>query len=139
MANDEHRPVSPSTREDDRHYDKALRPKSFAEYIGQRALVENLSVFVKAARMRVEAVHHILFCGPPGLGKTTLAHIIAAEMDSDIVASSGPAIERKGDLAGILDRALAPNPDDRYQSVHDLVDDIAAGFEDAEQLRQGLL
>ena len=70
--------------------------------MGQQQLVDNLKVFVHAAKKREEAVDHILFCGPPGLGKTTLAHIIAAETGSDIIVTSGPAIERKGDLAGIL-------------------------------------
>jgi Holliday junction DNA helicase RuvB len=80
-----------------------LRPRAFDGLRGPEAqLVDNLKVFVKAATLRGEAVDHIMFCGPPGLGKTTLAHIIANEMGSDIVITSGPAIERKGDLAGIL-------------------------------------
>ena len=102
MAEDDNRSVSPTVREDDDRFDRALRPKSFDEYVGQSDLLANLKVYVKAARKRGEAVDHILFCGPPGLGKTTLAHIIAHEMSSDIVVTSGPAIERKGDLAGIL-------------------------------------
>ena len=102
MATDDQRDVSPSTMGEDDGFDRALRPRSFGEYVGQRGLVDNLKVFVRAARKREEAVDHILFCGPPGLGKTTLAHIIAAEMQSDIIVTSGPAIERKGDLAGIL-------------------------------------
>lgn len=96
------RTISPSPLQDDDRYDKTLRPQTFDEYIGQRDLIANLRVFVTAARNRGESVDHILFCGPPGLGKTTLAHIIAREMDSEIVVTSGPAIERKGDLAGIL-------------------------------------
>lgn len=96
------RTISPSPLQDDDRYDKTLRPQSFDDYVGQEELVANLRVFVTAARRRDEAVDHILFCGPPGLGKTTLAHIIANEMDADIVVTSGPAIERKGDLAGIL-------------------------------------
>jgi holliday junction DNA helicase RuvB len=80
----------------------SLRPRSFGEYVGQEKMIENLKVFVQAAKQRNEALDHVLFCGPPGLGKTTLAHVIAAEMGVNIVASSGPAIERKGDLAGIL-------------------------------------
>ena len=102
MAEDDSRSISPNLREDDDRFDRALRPKSFGEYVGQADLLANLQVYVKAARKRREAVDHILFCGPPGLGKTTLAHIIAHEMESDIVVTSGPAIERKGDLAGIL-------------------------------------
>ena len=96
------RSISPAVREDDARYDKALRPVSFEEYVGQAELIANLKVFVRAAAGRGEAVDHILFSGPPGLGKTTLAHIIAHEAGSDIVVTSGPAIERKGDLAGIL-------------------------------------
>lgn len=88
--------------QDDDRYDRTLRPQSFDDYVGQEELVANLKVFVTAARNRAEAVDHILFCGPPGLGKTTLAHIIAHEMEANIVVTSGPAIERKGDLAGIL-------------------------------------
>lgn len=102
MADDENRSISPTVREDDERFDRALRPKTFDEYVGQSDLLANLKVYVKAALKRGEAVDHILFCGPPGLGKTTLAHIIAQEMGSDIVVTSGPAIERKGDLAGIL-------------------------------------
>lgn len=79
----------------------SLRPKVFEELIGQQALVDNLKVFVAAARERGEALDHILLCGPPGLGKTTLAHLMAREMGVDLHASSGPAIERK-DLAGIV-------------------------------------
>jgi len=99
---DDARPIAPTPREDDARFDKALRPTSFDDYVGQKALLENLRVFVKAAAGRGEAVDHILFSGPPGLGKTTLAHISAQEAGSDIVVTSGPAIERKGDLAGIL-------------------------------------
>ena len=96
------RTISPSPMQDDERFDRTLRPRSFDDYVGQEELVANLKVFVTAARNRDEAVDHILFCGPPGLGKTTLAHIIAHEMEANIVVTSGPAIERKGDLAGIL-------------------------------------
>lgn len=80
----------------------SLRPKRLAEYIGQQAVVEKLEIAVQAARERGEPLEHVLFHGPPGLGKTTLAHIIAAEMGSRLVTSSGPAIQRPGDLMGIL-------------------------------------
>jgi len=80
----------------------SLRPKRLSEYIGQRAVVEKLSIAVQAARERGEPLEHVLFHGPPGLGKTTLANIIAAEMGSRLVSSSGPAIQRPGDLMGIL-------------------------------------
>lgn len=87
---------------DDRPTENTLRPRSFGEYIGQSQLKENLGIFVKAAKAREEAVDHLLFSGPPGLGKTSLAHIIAAEMGVRCVVTSGPALEKKGDLAGIL-------------------------------------
>ncbi len=80
----------------------SLRPRRLSEYIGQRQLREKLEVTLNAAKGRGEAVEHILFHGPPGLGKTTLAHIIADEMGSKIVATAGPALQRTGDLMGIL-------------------------------------
>lgn len=80
----------------------SLRPKSFLEFVGQEDLKAKLKVFVAAARQRCEALDHILFCGPPGLGKTTLAHIIANELGVGMKQSSGPAVEKKGDLAGML-------------------------------------
>ncbi len=86
----------------ERRPERALRPDSFDDYVGQKALVGNLNVFISAARGRNDALDHMLFCGPPGLGKTTLAHLIAEAMGVGIVVTSGPAIERKGDLAGIL-------------------------------------
>lgn len=79
-----------------------IRPDSFEEYIGQNEVKENIRVFVKAALMRGEALDHVLLYGPPGLGKTTLAHIIANEMGSNIKTASGPTIEKSGDLAAIL-------------------------------------
>jgi Holliday junction DNA helicase RuvB len=87
---------------DDARFDLTLRPRNFAEVVGQRALIDNLKVFVKAAAGRKEPLDHVLFCGPPGLGKTSLAHVIANELGSQIHVTSGPALERKGDLAGIL-------------------------------------
>ncbi|MCK4461822.1 MAG: Holliday junction branch migration DNA helicase RuvB, partial [candidate division Zixibacteria bacterium] len=80
----------------------SLRPKTLAEYIGQKELRGKLKVTLDAARQRKEAAEHILFYGPPGLGKTTLAHIIAREMDSKLFATAGPALQRTGDLMGIL-------------------------------------
>ena len=82
--------------------ENVLRPKTMAEYVGQQKVKDNLSVYITAARARGEALDHVLLYGPPGLGKTTLAHIIAAEMGVSIKLTSGPAIERSGDLAAIL-------------------------------------
>jgi len=79
-----------------------IRPQSLKEYVGQTALKDNLDVFIKAARARGEALDHCLFYGPPGLGKTTLAHIIAHELQVGLRVTSGPAIEKSGDLAAIL-------------------------------------
>jgi len=94
--------VAPSALGDDARFDLTLRPRNFAEVVGQRALIDNLRIFVKAAKARQEPLDHVLFCGPPGLGKTSLAHVIAAELGAQIHVTSGPALERKGDLAGIL-------------------------------------
>lgn len=94
-------PLTPAQQPTD-NPDRALRPRGFAEYVGQKAVIDNLQIFLHAARKRGEPVDHMLFSGPPGLGKTTLATIIANEMRANLVMTSGPAIEKKGDLAGIL-------------------------------------
>jgi len=88
--------------EEETRYEVSLRPKSFHEFIGQQKLKENLSVFISAAKGRGESLDHVLFCGPPGLGKTTLSHIIAQELGVNIRCTSGPVLERPGDLASIL-------------------------------------
>lgn len=99
---DEQRIVTPKTRDEDRVADRSLRPRRLDEYIGQDQVKQSLSVFIEAARKREEPLDHTLLYGPPGLGKTTLATIIAAEMGVNLRITSGPAIERPGDLVSIL-------------------------------------
>lgn len=94
--------ISPAVQEEDRKVDQALRPVALDSFIGQEKIKENLKVFIQAAREREEALDHVLLCGPPGLGKTTLGYIIAREMGVNIRVTSGPAVERPGDLAAIL-------------------------------------
>ena|SRR3990167_8128706 len=100
MAED--RIISPTEREEEQQFDASLRPKTLQDYIGQEAIKANLKIFIEAAKQREESLEHVLLHGAPGLGKTTLAHIIAREMGVNIRITSGTAIERAGDLAAIL-------------------------------------
>ena len=101
MNNEAPRIVDPK-RDDGEQLDNALRPKLLKDIIGQSQITENLEILIQACQQRNDALDHVLFYGPPGLGKTTLAHVLANEMNVNIKVSSGPAIERPGDLAAIL-------------------------------------
>ena len=94
--------IAPEQFGDDSDQDISLRPGTLSDFIGQEKLKESLSVFLQAARERKEPIDHILFAGPPGLGKTTLAHIIAREMGANLKITSGPALDKPSDLAGLL-------------------------------------
>src|ERR1700722_9271241 len=103
------RAIDASTLGDDAKFDRTLRPRTFADYIGQTKHKDNLSVFVRAAIQRGEPLDHMLLSGPPGLGKTTLAHILAQEMGVQLVTTRGPVIEHKGALAALLTTKLQRN------------------------------
>ncbi len=98
----EARPITPARTDEDLKFEVNLRPRGFAEYVGQEQVKENLKVAIAAAQGRKDVLDHILFHGPPGLGKTSLAYIIAREMGVNIKATSGPVVERPGDLAALL-------------------------------------
>src|SRR3977135_1984162 len=94
--------VSASVQEEERQFEASLRPRRLEDFTGQAKLKENLSIAIEAARKRGEAMDHVLLYGPPGLGKTTLAHIIANELEVAIDLTSGPVIQKKLDLTGML-------------------------------------
>src|SRR3989339_537158 len=96
------RPIAPEEAADDKTLDFTLRPKKISEFIGQENIKNNLRIFLEAAQKRQEPVEHVLLYGPPGLGKTTLAHVIGNELGANVRVTSGPAIEKSGDLAAIL-------------------------------------
>ena len=96
------RSIAPEADPEDLNFELSVRPRSFEEFVGQDKIKGNLKIFIQATKQRGESLDHVLFCGPPGLGKTTLAHIIASELGTDIKVTSGPVLERPGDLAAIL-------------------------------------
>jgi len=102
------RVISAGPQREEEAYDRAVRPKSLADYVGQAAMKAQMEIFIQAARQRGEALDHVLIFGPPGLGKTTLAHVIANELGVGFKQTSGPVLERPGDLAALLTN-LQPN------------------------------
>ena len=86
----------------DKEFENILRPKSFGDFLGQEQIISNVKIFVKAAKQRSEPLDHVILHGPPGLGKTTLSHIISNELSTNLKVTSGPVLEKAADLAGLL-------------------------------------
>ena len=99
---DELNPEANNLTNEEIEFEQVLRPKHFADFKGQEKIVDNLEIFIQAAKQREESLDHVLLHGPPGLGKTTLSYIIANELGVDIKTSSGPVLDKPGDLAGLL-------------------------------------
>ncbi len=110
---------TPAAAPEDDELERSLRPRGLEEFVGQDAVKEQLLVSLEAARARGEALDHVLLAGPPGLGKTSLAQVLAAELDVPFVMTAGPALERKGDIASLL-TALEPGADFFVDELHRL-------------------
>src|SRR2546425_26843 len=115
--------VSPNPQDDDRQFEASLRPRTLAEFIGQTNLKENLAIAIQAAKARGEAMDHVLLHGPPGLGKTTLAAIVAAELEVGFEQTAGPVLQKKLDLTGVL-TTIRPRQVFFIDEIHRLLPDV---------------